>query len=191
MTIMFLKLCIGLSIEFGPILVFFLTAERMGFIPSTGLFVALTTVSLIYAFFKERRVAYFPLVAGASVIISGIATLIYNEPLFLIVKDTIYNAVFALVLISGLVQGRGRLKKMFGNLFAMSDKGWKILSLRWAIFFIFLTIGNEIVWRNFSEIEWVAYKGYSTLVTIIFAVYQFTLSKKYRLPDATAWGMKK
>lgn len=185
------KLFIGLSIEFGPIVVFFLTAKRLGFIESTALFVALTGVSLIYAFFKERRIAYFPLVAGASVIISGVATLVYNEPLYLIVKDSVYNGVFALVLISGLIQGRGRLKKMFGNLFSMTDTGWKILSLRWALFFIILTIGNEIVWRNFDEIAWVAYKGYSTFATIIFAVYQFTLARKYRLPEASAWGMKK
>ena len=188
---MFFKVCTSLAIEFGPILVFFVTAKRMGFIQSTGLFVGLTAISLVYAFVKEKRVAYFPLVAGASVIVSGVATLFYDEPLYLIVKDSIYNAVFALVLISGLIQGRGRLKKLFGTLFAITDTGWKILSLRWAIFFILLTIGNEVVWRNYDEITWVAYKGYSTFATIIFALYQFTLSKKYRLPNATAWGMRK
>lgn len=188
---MLYKVLTGLTIEFGPILVFFVTAKRMGFIQSTGLFVGLTVLSLLYAFIKEKRIAYFPLVAGASVIISGVATVFYDEPFYLIVKDSIYNAIFAIVLISGLIQGRGRLKKMFGNLFAMTDTGWKILSLRWAIFFVLLTIGNEIMWRNFDEIAWVAYKGYSTFVTIIFAVYQFTLSKKYRLPEANAWGMRK
>jgi len=188
---MFKKLFIGLSIEFGPIVVFFLTAPEMGFMPSTGLFVALTAISLGYAFIKERRVAYFPLIAGLSVILSGVATLTFNEPLFLIVKDTIYNGAFAIVLIAGLLTGRGLLKPLFKSLFAMNDTGWKILSLRWAILFTLLAIGNEIMWRNYSEIEWVAYKGYSTLITIIFAVYQFRLAKKYRLPEANAWGMRK
>jgi intracellular septation protein len=185
------KLFIGLSIEFGPIVVFFLTAPKMGFMPSTGLFVALTAISLGYAFIMERRVAYFPLIAGLSVILSGVATLTFNEPLFLIVKDTIYNGAFAIVLIAGLLKGKGLLKPLFKSLFAMNDTGWKILSHRWAILFILLAVGNEIVWRNYDEITWVAYKGYSTFVTIIFAVYQFRLSKEYRLPDSNAWGMKK
>ena len=187
---MFKKLFIGLSIEFGPIVVFFLTAPKMGFMPSTGLFVFLTTLSLAYAFIKERRVAYFPLIAGLSVTLSGIATLAFNEPLFLIVKDTIYNGAFAIVLFVGLLKRKGLLKPLFRSLFAMNDTGWKILSFRWAILFVLLAIGNEIVWRNYTEITWVAYKGYSTFATIIFAVYQFRLAKKYRLPDSNAWGMK-
>jgi intracellular septation protein len=185
------KLFIGLSIEFGPIVVFFLTAPEMGFMPSTGLFVALTALSLGYAFIMERRVAYFPLIAGLSVILSGVATLTFDEPLFLIVKDTIYNGAFAIVLIAGLLKGKGLLKPLFKTLFAMNDTGWKILSLRWAILFILLAVSNEIVWRNYDEITWVAYKGYSTFVTIIFAVYQFRLSKEYRLPDSNSWGMKR
>jgi intracellular septation protein len=187
---MFIRLFIGLSIEFGPIVVFFLTAPKLGFMSSTGLFVVLTTLSLVYAFIKERRVAYFPLIAGSSVILSGIATLIFKEPLFLIVKDTIYNGAFAIVLIAGVLKNRGLLKPLFKSLFAMNDTGWKILSLRWAILFILLAISNEIVWRNYDEITWVTYKGYSTFITIIFAVYQFRLARKYRLPDSNSWGMR-
>ncbi len=187
---MFKKLFVGLLIEFGPIVGFFLIAPKMGFMLSTGLFVALTAISLGYAFVKEKRVAYFPLIAGLSVILSGVATLTFDEPLFLIVKDTIYNGAFAIVLIAGLLKGKGLLKPLFKSLFAMNDTGWKILSLRWAILFILLAVGNEIVWRNYDEITWVAYKGYSTFVTIIFAVYQFRLSKKYRLSESNVWGMR-
>ena len=187
---MFKKLFVGLLIEFGPIVGFFLIAPKMGFMLSTGLFVGLTAISLGYAFVKEKRVAYFPLIAGLSVILSGVATLTFDEPLFLIVKDTIYNGAFAIVLIAGLLKGKGLLKPLFKSLFAMNDTGWKILSLRWAILFILLAVGNEIVWRNYDEITWVAYKGYSTFVTIIFAVYQFRLSKKYRLSESNVWGMR-
>ena len=70
---------------------------------------------------------------------------------------------------------------MFGYLFSMTDTGWKILFTVGTVFII-LTIGNEIVWRNFDEIMG-GIQGYSTFATIIFALYQFTLARKYRLPN--------
>jgi intracellular septation protein len=71
----------------------------------------------------------------------------------------------------------------------MSDEGWRILSLRWAIMFTILAIGNEIARASFSPEVWVDYKILATLTTAAFSLYQFKLSKKYRLDKSTEWGM--
>jgi hypothetical protein len=38
--------------------------------------------------------------------------------------------------------------------------------------------------------QWAVYKVITVFITAIFGFYQFTLSKKYRLPDASPWGMR-
>jgi intracellular septation protein A len=62
--------------------------------------------------------------------------------------------------------------------------------MRWAIFFVLLTISNEVARHFLIPEDWVIFKGISTGITIIFSLYQFRLSKKERLPNSTEWGMK-
>lgn len=186
---------ISWSIEFGPIISFFVTLYILGesdkgFLIATGIFTVLATLALLTAFVRERRVALFPLISGFSVVGFGILTLFYQNPLIFILKDTFYNGIFALVLLGGLVFGKGLLKPMFASLFDMQDEGWRILSLRWGIFFLLLTLGNEYYWRVLGREAWVDYKFWSTIVTTIFGCYQIFLSRRFRNPAASPWGMR-
>ena len=187
---MYKKITLSWIIEFGPVLVFFFAFEFMRFIPATALFVAVTTASLVASYVKEHRIAIFPLVAGGAVIIFGGATILMDDPQYLIFKDTIYNGLFAVVLLYGMIVGHLPLKRLFQTLFYISDEGWRVLSLRWFLFFMLLTVGNELVWRNFSNEIWVHYKVITTLVTIIFSVLQIMYAKRMRLPGSTKWGMR-
>lgn len=108
----------------------------------------------------------------------------------MIIKDTLYNGIFALVLFGGLYYGKLFLKILFGGMFAMTDYGWKVLTMRWATMFTLLAITNEIARFYLDEYGWVNYKFIATLVTMTFSLYQFRLSKKERLPEATQWGMR-
>jgi intracellular septation protein len=193
---MYKSVIISWSIEFGPIAAFFLALHFLGstdsgFITSTTIFTLLTVVALCASYYYERRIALFPLIAGLSVIFFGVATLFFNNPLFFIIKDTIYNGFFAIFLLVGVIMKKPMLKTLFVALFDMNDRGWYILSVRWGFFFLFLTITNEIAWRYYSQDIWVEYKFWSTIATIIFGFYQIKLSKKYRNSTATAWGMRK
>lgn len=138
---MYKNIIISWSIEFGPIIVFFGTLSFLGdtnkgFIASTTIFSILTMVALIASYLYEKRIAWFPLIAGVSVITFGILTLVFEEPALFILKDTLYNGFFGVFLLGGVYMRKGLLKKLFVALFDMSDKGWHILSLRWGIFFI-------------------------------------------------------
>ncbi len=63
------------------------------------------------------------------------------------------------------------------------------MSLRWASMFALLAITNEVARVHLSPEGWVVYKGIATAATIAFALYQFRLAKKERLPEASPWGM--
>ncbi len=192
---MYKNIIISWSIEFGPIAVFFLALHYLGdtdsgFIASTGIFTLLTAVALSASYLYEKRIAWFPLIAGLSVIVFGVLTLIFQNPVFFILKDTLYNGFFAVFLLGGAMMGKALLKPLFIALFDINDKGWYLLSIRWGIMFLLLTISNEFVWHMYGRDVWVEYKFWSTIATVIFGFYQITLSKKYRNEGSSPWGMR-
>ena len=67
---------------------------------------------------------------------------------------------------------------MSGSL-KMNDEGWFIMSKRWATFFLFLAICNEIVYRNFSDAFWVNFKLFGIMgLTFIFIFSQVFFIQK-------------
>ena len=66
----------------------------------------------------------------------------------------------------------------------MTDQGWRILTFRWALFFVFLAILNEIVWRNTSTDDWVSFKVFGIMpLTILFSLIQLPTMNRHKLPD--------
>jgi intracellular septation protein len=186
---------IAWSIEFGPIILFFIALSLLGsedraFLVSTAIFTLCTALALLASYILEKRIAWFPLIAGVSVIIFGVITLFFKNPELFMIKDTFYNGFFALFLLGGALVGKAMLKPLFITLFDIQEKGWYILSLRWGIFFLLLTITNEIAWRFYDNEVWVQYKFWSTILTAVFGVYQLTLSRKYRNEGSSPLGMR-
>ena len=64
--------------------------------------------------------------------------------------------------------------------FPLDDEGWKKLTLRWGVFFLFLAVVNEIVWRNTSEGFWVGFKFWGmTGLTMVFVMTQMPLMMRH------------
>jgi len=65
-------------------------------------------------------------------------------------------------------------------MFNLTPQGWRILTLRWALFFAGMAVLNEIVWRTQSTDFWVNFKVFGvTPITMIFAIAQMPLTKRY------------
>ena len=63
----------------------------------------------------------------------------------------------------------------------LENEGWRKLNDRWIIFFIFIAILNEIVWRTQTEAFWVNFKVWGLLpISFIFAASQISLINKYK-----------
>jgi intracellular septation protein len=182
---MLLQLILNLGI-----IVFLIASEYAEFFTAVTIFIILTVISMIVGQIERKSFAWFPFIVGITVTVSGLCTVLLHDPFYIIIKDTIYNAVFAVVLIIGLRYNKSLLKPLFQGLFSMNEKGWRILTMRWTVMFILLTIGNEIARIYLSSSDWVMYKGIATVATMLFSVYQFKLSKKERLPESSPWGMR-
>jgi intracellular septation protein len=112
----------------------------------------------------------------------GGLTLWLQDDHFIKIKPTIVNGLFATILFSGLATGRLFLKIVFGDVMHLSEQGWRILTLRWALFFVFLAFLNEVMWRGFSTDTWVAFKVFGIMpITFVFALAQIGLLKKYEI----------
>ena len=98
-------------------------------------------------------------------------------------KPTIINLLFAGFLFFGkYITKKPLLKIFFQNSLKLKDEGWKKLNYRWIVFFIFMAVLNEIVWRTQSETFWVNFKVWGLLpISFIFAASQFPLINKYKL----------
>jgi intracellular septation protein len=171
---------IKLAVELGPLIVFFIANAKAGIFWGTAAFMAATLVSLIASRTLLGKIPTMPLVSAVFVLTFGGLTLWLQDDLFIKMKPTILNSLFAVILLGGLVAGRLFLKIVFGDVMRLTEEGWRKLTLRWAIFFVVLAILNEIVWRNFSTDFWVTFKVFGIMpLTFVFAISQIGLLKKY------------
>lgn len=150
-----------------------------------------TVLAIATGWLTERRVPLFPIISGIFVISSGLITIFYHKPDALIFADSLYYFLMALISVIGLHYNVNILKRIFENTFAMHDEGWHILTMRWIAIFIFAAMANEIARTLLTPEAWVNFKVLKVFTVALFGFYQFTLARKYRLPEATAWGLRK
>lgn len=173
-----------LAIELGPLLVFFITYVAYGIYPATAAIMVATIFSVAASIILFRKISPVPVVTAVILCVFGGMAFWWKDPRFLYVKPTIVNLLFAAVLGAGLMARRPVIKYLLGSQVQLTDDGWRKLSVRWMIFFVFLAVLNEFVWRYFSEATWVSFKAFGILpLTIVFAAAQIGLLKRYQATD--------
>ncbi|HJP01219.1 MAG TPA: septation protein A [Planctomycetota bacterium] len=171
-------------IEMGPLLVFFITNARMGIFEATAAFMGAIVLSLAASWVLERRLPIMPLVTAGFVLTFGTLTLVLADDLFIKLKPTVVNVLFAAILFGGLAKKRSLLRPLLESSMKLDAEGWRTLTLRWACFFVFLAIVNEIVWRNTSTDTWVSFKVFGILpLTIAFTITQIPLIQRHEVRD--------
>ncbi|EFG2587126.1 septation protein A, partial [Escherichia coli] len=96
----------------------------------------------------------------------------------------IINALFGVVLLGGLAFGRSLLAYVFDSAFNLDAEGWRKLTFRWGLFFLFLAVLNEVTWRNFSEDAWVYFKTWGIMpITFLFTLSQMPLILKHSIDE--------
>ena len=172
------------AIEAGPLLAFFIANARADIFVGTGVFMAATVLSIVAAYLLERRLPVMPLVTGVFVLVFGGLTLWLHNDLFIKLKPTIINGLFAAILAGGMTFDRPLLRPLFGAALPLTDRGWRELTWRWAGWFLFLALFNELTWRTLSTETWISTKLFATLpMTVIFSLAQLPLIKRYQAEE--------
>lgn len=172
------------SLEMGPLLVFFFANAKWGILTGTAVFVVATIIALATSYVLVRKIPILPLVSGVFVLGFGGATVIFEDELFIKLKPTIVNLLFAGALTVGLMTGRNFLKLAFEAAFQLNDEGWRILAKRWAVFFVILAVINEVVWRSMTTDAWVSFKVFGIMpLTVVFSLSQLPLLMRHQVVE--------
>ncbi|TWG97985.1 intracellular septation protein [Mesorhizobium sp. J18] len=188
-----------LALELGPLLIFFFANARGEWIVAqfpalgalggpiflaTGLFMAATAIALAVSWVLTRSLPIMPLVSGVVVFVFGALTLYLHNDTFIKMKPTIVNTLFGALLLGGLAFGKSLLGYVFDSAFKLDAEGWRKLTLRWGLFFLFLAVVNEIVWRSFSTDAWVAFKVWGIMpITLVFTMSQMPLIMRHTVEE--------
>ena len=176
-----------LATELGPLLVFFAANAKFNLFVATGAFMVAIVVSLVASYVVVRHVPIMAIVSGVIVLVFGTLTLVLHDETFIKIKPTIIYSLFGLILAGGLVFNRSLIAVMFDQMFNLTPRGWRLLTIRWAVFFFAMAILNEIIWRTQTTDVWVAFKAFGvTPITAVFAMVQFPLINRYAQPPAAA-----
>ena len=170
--------------DFGPLLIFFTIYYKSGNNLKAAIppLIIATLIAVTIMYMIEKKIPYVPLIGAIVISLFGGLTLYFDNPIFIYMKPTIVNIIFALILIvSKVFYHKNFLRLFLQTAFQLNEEGWNKLNFRWAYFFIFLAILNEVVWRTQPETTWVNFKVWGMLpITIIFTAMQVPLINKYK-----------
>jgi intracellular septation protein A len=153
---------------------------------ATAVFMPTMAIAVAISWFVSRKIPVMPMFSLALVLIFGGLTLWLQNETFFKMKPTILNTFFGIALLAGLAMGKMFLKVIFEEGWSITDKGWRILTIRWALFFFFMAVLNEVIWRNFSSDAWVQFKVWGNFpLTMIFAASQIRIVGQHPLRELT------
>lgn len=147
---------------------------------ATGVFMVATVIALAYAWLVQKRTPPMLLVSSAIILVFGALTLILHDRWFAFVKPTIINLLFAAAIFGGLLVGKNIWKMLFSSAFDLPDSVWRILAVRYGVFYVALAILNEAIWRTQTEAFWANFKVVGVIpITMLFIAAQIPITMKY------------
>lgn len=160
-----MKKFVQTATEYLPIIVFFIIFKLYDITLATQAVVGVTILMLIVNYLINKTIPAMTIFSASLMIFFGGLTIITNDVKFLKIKPTIVNLAFGGILIGGLLLDKPLLKHLLGSKIKLNDESaWKKLSVRFAVFFIFLAVLNEVIWRNFSLETWVWFKVFGLMM---------------------------
>jgi intracellular septation protein len=164
-------------LEIFPLIIFFALSKYYGIIIATGGLVASSLAVFVISYLKKKTIQKSAVISLILLVLFGLLTIAFNNPMFIKVKLTIVSLIFSAILFYGFYSKKTFMKKMLGaevQKFGVNNKQWQKFDLSWAFYFFLLAILNEIIWRNFSEEIWVNFKVFGTTgLLLVFCIITF------------------
>ena len=185
---------LSLALDFGPLLVFFLTYKGAGWLwgganpitamsVGTAAFMAAIVIAVIVSKVKLGRVSPMLWLSALLILFFGGLTIYFHDQSFIQVKPTIIYSFFALMLFAGLLRGKPLLRVLLQAAYdGLSHEGWMKLSRNWALFFVAMAVANEVMRRSMSFDAWLAVKVWGvTIVSVVFAAANLPMLMRHGL----------
>ena len=153
---------------------------------ATWVLVILSAVALALSLVVERRIAPIPAFSGGAALIFGGLSLALHRNDLLQMKMTIVDGALGLALFVGLALKRNPLKMLLGSAINLPDDAWRVLTIRYGLFFWASAIANEIIRRTQTPEIWATFRVVAIVAAVLFGAAQFPLLRKYWREDTPA-----
>lgn len=155
-----LEQTVNILSEFGPLITMFVVNAAYGITAGTWALLATTVIAIVAMRIVLKRLPAFPLIASSVTLVFGALTIITHNPMWVQIKVTIFNAMFAAFLIGGLYLNKNFFKYVFEKTFHYTKEGWDRFTWSFAWFFIFTAVANEMVRLTFKDNQMYSLLGY-------------------------------
>jgi intracellular septation protein len=160
-------------VEYGPIFVFFVAYYTYDLLTATAAIMGATAIALILSYGFERKIPMMPLLTAVVIGVFGGLTLWLKDDIFIKMKPTIIQSLFGFILLGGLAFGKLFLRSVMGQIWNMTDRAWRTLTVRFSCYFFAMAMINELVWRTQSTDFWVNFKVFGLMgLTFVFIISQ-------------------
>lgn len=163
-------------LEFGPVLLFLVSAEYLSVDESTALLMVSTILSTFATYFLQKRIPFLALYIALITTLFGYLTIHLHNVSFIQMRDTLYDMTCAITLVIGMIFQKPLLKYAFQNVFPLTNRAWTRLTHLWIGYFLVIALSNEIVRNFFSFSDWLIFKGAVVAFTSLFGLYAFFIS---------------
>jgi intracellular septation protein len=168
------------AVDFGALVAFgvtfFLTHDLL---KATWAIVAGSAVAILVGLVVEKRIAPLPLIVGLFGLVFGGLTLVTGNTDYLKMEGSFLYLGLGLGLLIGSKLGMNPLKELLGSALHMPDPAWRTLTVRYAVFFLLLGVGNEVVRRIAPDTVWASVKIAKFVISIAFSLTQVPFLLKH------------
>ena len=172
------------AVDFGALLCFavayFVTKDM---IKATWVLVIASAVALAVGYLVEKRFAPLPLITGAFALVFGGLTIFFHDESIIKIKLTVQNAMLAIVLLGSLPLNKSPFKYLLGEAIKVTDEAWRVLTLRYGLYFAAIAIVNEVVWRTQPDGVWVQFRVGLWILACVFGLIQIPYIMKHMVKD--------
>ncbi len=197
---------VNIASEFGPLVALFVVNAITGDVEAgTWALLISTGIAMLAMYVVLKRLPVFPLIASAITVVFSILTLVTHDPMWVMIKVTLFNAAFAIFLFAGLMMKKNFFKYIMEGTFHYTQKGWDQFTWSFAWFFVATAVANEVVRLVFAQTPapgmpapvynilgmqmdgvnvWIMFKV--AIIMPASGLYVFLLTRmmqKHRLPD--------
>ncbi len=166
--------------DWAPLILFFIVNKTHGFLPATAVLIAASIIAAAILWVIERKLPMMPLVTAALVGIFGGLTLWFEDETFVKLKPTIAYLGLGAATLGSLAFKKPLLQVLMGAGLPLTPEGWRVLSVRFGLFFLAMAGLNELVWRTQSTDFWVDFKVFGGIgLTMLFLVTQLPLIRRH------------
>ncbi len=180
-----MKIATKLSLEFLPLILFLIFTFTNDVYVGTMWLMGTTVLATALVWYLYRQVALMALINAATGLAAGAMTLYWTDPDFVRMKPTVISLIYAAILFIGLIVKRPLLKTLLGEDLHLTEQGWSVITRYCALYFAFIAVVNEAIWRNFSIEFWAGFKVFGLIpLSLLFAVALVPIARRFRTLDA-------